>query len=108
MWTAENNNHSSCKEAKKRPKTRKREQKVIGEFLLAMIGLLFTMSGVVFAETAATNVTVRVNVQGTCKFSSNPKNMDFGSYDPTSAVDNIAGHTVFRYKCARGTTYRCT
>jgi spore coat protein U-like protein len=74
--------------------------------IFLLFSVLFKVSGAVFAETATTNVTVTANVQGVCKFSSDPKNMDFGGYDPTSTVDNVVGHTLFRYRCATGTTYR--
>jgi spore coat protein U-like protein len=90
-------NRSGRKEAGKRLNAQK---------VLMLIAVLFTMPGVVFADTATTNFTVAANVEGACKFSTNPGNIDFGSYDTTSTADNVADHSAFRYKCANGTTYR--
>ena len=75
--------------------------------LLAVIVVaVLAMAGTAFAASATTNLTVTANVANICTISTNPGNVDFGTYDPTSLTDNVTGQTSFRYKCTKGTSYK--
>jgi spore coat protein U-like protein len=85
----------------------KNKEKGMKKTLLAvMVVAILAMAGAAFAASATTNLTVTANVANICTISTNPGNVDFGTYDPTSLTDNATGQTSFRYKCTRGTSYK--
>lgn len=74
------------------------------KILLAMLAVL-AMGGTAMAATATSNLTVTANVTNGCRIDS-VTNVAFGSYDPTSAADNIAGSGSIVSRCTKNTTYR--
>jgi spore coat protein U-like protein len=80
----------------------------MGKRLLA--GLLITMiiafSENAIAGSAASSFSVSASAVPVCKITTSPATMDFGSYDPTSNVNNNSGAGSFGFKCAKGTAYK--
>lgn len=70
---------------------------------LAVIAVLVLMAGSAFAATQTDTLTVQVGVAAACTISSTSV-MDFGTYDPTSAVDDDDGTATLTYRCTKATT----
>jgi spore coat protein U-like protein len=70
---------------------------------LAVIAVLVLMAGSAFAATVTDTFTVQVGVAAAYTISSTTV-MDFGTYDPTSAVNDDDGTATLTYRCTKATT----
>ncbi len=73
--------------------------------IVMALTLILSAAAVVNAATATSALSASANVASNCNIQS-VTNLDFGTYDPTSAVADDDGAGDVKFRCTKGTSYQ--
>lgn len=74
--------------------------------IMGIAAATIALAEIASAGTATSSFTAQTNAIAVCRITTSASTINFGSYDPTSAVNNDNGTGSFGFRCTKGTVYK--